>query len=156
MELSEAEIRSALRSRLGDALAMAVAPDVAAVLRTYVPRHTALQDMASQVEKQLFRALYRELGVSMICIGDDGRRRRICTEELPELADRALSTLLMALPVTPTNYALLHDYAMASGSFAAISTLYRRFSDLQSAGETAIMAQILRTQCGGEPPSWLR
>lgn len=149
------DVRGSLRELLSDALAAAVAPDVAAVLRTYEPHQTNLAALTALAEKALFRALYRELGPSLTFIQDSGQKRRIRTEELPEMADHALSALLMTLPVTPANYAMLHDHAMATGSWGAISTLYRRFGNMQSPGESAIMAKILRSQCAGTPPSWL-
>lgn len=154
-EASCQDVREALKPLLSDALAGAVTPDVAAALRDYVPHQTDLSAMAKKAEKALFRALYRELGPSLIFIQDSGQKRRIRTEELPEMADHALGALLMALPVTPASYAMLHDYAMATGSYGAISTIYRRYRDMQSPGESTIMAQILSSQCAGAPPSWL-
>lgn len=143
MEISTEEVRASLRERLGDALAAAVAEDAASALRTYEPLRTDLDALAKLVEKHLFRALYRELGVRMVYIRDDGQRARLGTEELPALADCAMGALFHRLHATPANYALLHDYAMRTGSLAALYTLCHRYAHLQPKEETAVMERIL-------------
>lgn len=122
-----AQIEQALQSKLGAALSHAIAEDVSQAMQGYVLLKTPLAELEKRVETALLRGLYRELGVSMVYTAPDGRRVRIRTEDLPTLADAALSPLFACLQPSPTSFQLLYDYALHTGSYAALSTLYHRY-----------------------------
>ncbi len=125
---SAAQIEQALQNKLGTNLSHAIAEDVSQAMRGYTPLKTPLEEMEKQVETAIFRSLYRELGVSMVYTAPDARRVRIRTDDLPTLADAALSALFSCFQPTPTTFHLLYDYALHSGSYAALSALYHRYS----------------------------
>lgn len=124
---SAAQIEQALQSRLGTELSHAIASDVSQAMQGYTLLKTPLEELEKRVETALFRSLYRELGLSMVYIAPDARRVRIRTDDLPDLADAALSALFACLHPSPTSFQILYDYALHTGSYAALSTLYHRY-----------------------------
>lgn len=142
--LDPARAALALTPRLGAALAECLCGPVTEVLASYTPRRTGLTELASQVEETLFRRLYGLLGARMCCAAPDGRLIRIRTEELPELADLCMGVLFASLQVTQANDAMLRDYAMQTGSLAALQLLCGPYAAFRADGEIALMRRILQ------------
>lgn len=152
---SAERIGEALRERLGVRLSELVAQDAARALEGCAPSGEALDAAAKRVETAIFRALYRELGVSMLYLDDAGRCRRVSTDDLPELADCVMGVLFAQMPINPTSYSLLHDYALRVGSLAALCVLYRRFR-AYSGEEHDLIGRVLRDRYAGNMPDWLK
>jgi len=124
---SAAQVEHALQSKLGTELSHAIAEDVSQAMQGYTLLKTPLNELEKRVETALFRSLYRELGISMVYTAPDNRRIRIRTDDLPNLADTALSALFSCLHPSPTSFQVLYDYALHTGSYAALSELYHRY-----------------------------
>ena len=139
-------VREALRSRLGSALVDEPGfPDRAAdLLRSYAAYKDTFSDMAVRMEDVLFNSLYERLGPSMSVRMNDGSFRRVYTSELKDAADDVMGVLFDRLKVYSVSCDALYAYAMESGSFAAMRTLYTRFGDMLPAGEKRIFARIIR------------
>ncbi len=124
---SAAQVEQALQSKLGPKLSHAIAADVSQAMQGYTLQSAPLDALEKRIETALLRSLYRELGVSMVYTAPDNRRVRIRTDDLPTLADDALSALFANLHPTPASFQLLYDYALRTGSYAALSALYHRY-----------------------------
>ena len=64
--------------------------------------------------------------------------------ELKDAADDVLGILFDTLKVYSVTYESLHDYCMATGSFAALRVLYMRFTEFMPSSERRIIARIIR------------
>ena len=139
-------VREALRSRFGSALAdqPGIWDRTAKVLQNYAPYRDTFADLADRLEDALFNTLYEHLGPSMGVRMDDGTVRRIRMPELKDAADDVLGILFDTLKVYSVTYESLHDYCMATGSFAALRVLYMRFTEFMPSSERRIIARIIR------------
>ena len=139
-------IREALRSRLGSALVdePGFADPLAVLLRSYAPYKDTFANLASRVEDKLFNMLYERLGPSMSVRMNDGSTRRVRTAELKDAADDVMGVLFDELKVYSVNYEALQAYAMDSGSFSAMRTLYLRYGDCMSPGEKQVLARVIQ------------
>ena len=145
------QIQCALRPRFGSSLVETpgFADPAAALLRDYVPGRLSLSELSSRLEDVLFNALYDRLGPSMNVLLDNGSRRRIRLAELPEAADDALGVLFDSLQPLSATYDLVRGYAMETGSFSAMRSMYQHFSSFMTAEERRVLARVIR---GSFPP----
>ena len=145
-------VREALRSRLGSSLVdePGFADPLAALLREYAPYKDTFKDLAVRIEDKLFNMLYERLGPSMSVRMSDGSSRRVRTSELRDAADDVMGILFDDLKAYSVNYEALQAYAMETGSFSAMRTLYLRYSDLMSPGERHVLARVIQ---GARPAS---
>ena len=139
-------IREALRSRLGSALVdePGFADPLAVLLRAYAPYKDTFEELASRVEDKLFNILYERLGPSMSVRMSDGTSRRVRTAELKDAADDVMGVLFDDLRAYSVNYEALQSYAMKTGSFSAMRTLYLRYGDCMSSGEKQVLARVIQ------------
>ncbi len=139
-------VREALRYRFGSSLVdiPGIWERAAALLRSYAPYRDTFTGLAERMEDVIFNTVYEQLGPSMGAQMDDGTVRRIRSDELREAADDAMGVLFDDLKVYSVNYDSLHDYCMATGSFAAMRVLYTRYADFMPAPERKILARIIR------------
>ena len=139
-------IREALRSRFGSSLVdePGFADPLTVLLRSYASYKDTFSGLAASVEETLFNMLYSRLGPSMSVRMNDGSFRRVYTSELKDAADDVMGVLFDRLKVYSVSCDALYAYAMESGSFAAMRTLYTRFGDMLPAGEKRIFARIIR------------
>ena len=139
-------IREALRSRLGSFLVdePGFAEPLADVLRSYVSYKDTFAELASRTEDKLFNMLYDRLGPAMSVRMNDGSFRRVRTSELKDAADDVMGVFFDELKAYSVNYESLQSYALESGSFSAMRTLYTRFGDFLSADEKRVLARVIR------------
>ena len=139
-------VREALRSRLGSALVdiPGIWDRTAALLNGYAPYRDSFADLAGRLEDAVFNAVYEQLGPSMGAQMDNGTVRRIRTSELKDAADDVLGVLFDHLKVYSVNFNALHEYCMATGSFAAMRVLYTRYAEFMPSSERRILARIIR------------
>lgn len=149
------QIREILRDPLGSAVVdqTDLCDGVGDILRAYAPYREKLPQLAEKVENCIFNRLYETLGQGMSARMDNGASRRIRMAELPDLTDRVLEVLFDQMKVYSVNYEVLHEYALQTGSIAAMRVLVRRFGSLCTPGEKEKMAAILQERgCPVEAP----
>ena len=112
------------------------------VLRAWNPRQLSLAELESRLEDALYACVRRRWGDELL-ISAPGGWRRLTTDDLAEGADALLSLLFADLPVHAANCELVRDYAMRTGSAAALGALCGRFGAFQSDEERALMRRIL-------------
>ena len=146
MLISLVDVKQVLDGCFGPELVSAttLAADCAGLLRCWMPGVGTVDALRTQLEECLFSGFYASLGPSLVFHPAKGQPIRVVLDALPEAADRLLLIPFLQLSVTAGNYALLKEYAMRSGSTAAICALYRRFSAFQSEEERRVQARILR------------
>ena len=121
-------IEAMLRAALGDALLDRCADMVYNVNHTLV-RFGRTQDTLPQLlrmlDSSLFNAVYLGTERTML-IAKEGRRVRITTDQIRDLADRLLALVYEDAPITPQLQDMLFDFSR-EGSFAAMRVLAARF-----------------------------
>lgn len=139
-------VREVLRSRLGSSLVddPSFPEPPAALLNSYASYKDTFASLSARMEELLFNLLYDRLGPSMTVRMDDGSFRRVRTAELKDAADDVMSLLFSQLKVYSVSYNALQAYAVESGSFAAMRTLYTRFSSFMSPEEMRTLARVIR------------
>lgn len=139
-------IREVLRSRLGSSLVdePGFSDPLADLLRSYASYKDTFSSLASRVEDTLFNMLYNRLGPSMSVRMNDGSSRRVHTCELKDAADDVMGVLFESLKVYSVSFNTLQTYAMESGSFSAMRTLWIRFGDFMTPEEKTILARVIR------------
>ena len=111
-------VREALRSRFGSALVdrPGIWDRAASLLQRYAPYRDTFESLAAQLEDVIFNTA----------------------------ADDVMGILFDNLKVYSVNYEALHEYCMATGSFAALRVLYTRYAAFMSAEERKIVARVIR------------
>ena len=139
-------VREALRSRFGSALVdrPGIWDRAASLLQRYAPYRDTFESLAEQLEDVIFNTVYEQLGPSMGARMEDGSVRRIRSAEMKDAADDVMGILFDNLKVYSVNYEALHEYCMATGSFAALRVLYTRYAAFMSAEERKIVARVIR------------
>ena len=139
-------VREALRSRFGSALVdrPGIWDRAASLLQRYAPYRDTFESLAAQLEDVIFNTVYEQLGPSMGARMEDGSVRRIRSAEMKDAADDVMGILFDNLKVYSVNYEALHEYCMATGSFAALRVLYTRYAAFMSAEERKIVARVIR------------
>ncbi len=139
-------VQRALYRCFGQALtdSTTLVTDCTRLLRAWMPGTADLSALAKQVEDCLLSGLYSALGERLAWKDDSGRSWRIPLSALPEAADCVMDALFLSMSATPAHYALLRDYAMQSGSVAAVHALYLTYPDLHSEQERQVQQRILK------------
>ena len=75
---------------------------------------------------------------------NDGSTRRVRTAELKDAADDVMGVLFDQMKVYSVSYEALQSYALESGSFSAMRTLYLRFGEFMTGEERRILARVIR------------
>lgn len=123
------QIDSMLRDALGDAL-IDRCPDMVYNVNHTLVRFGRTQDTLSallrMLDSSLFNAVYLATERTMIISRETGKRTRMTTDQLRDLADRLLSLVYEEAEATPALQAQLFDFSR-EGSFAAMRALLRRF-----------------------------
>ena len=144
MAVRQEVIRDRLTARFGEG----TDPDgersrrIAQIFIAWSARKTPLEDLESRLEDELYAGLRRSWGDEMVIPGPDGWRR-ITTEDLADGADELLELLFSDLPEHAANCELVRNWAMKTGSPAAMRVLCARFSGFQAPEERALMRRIL-------------
>ena len=140
------QVGDALRFRFGSALADApgIWDRAAALLQSYAPYKDTFETLAARLEDVIFNTVYEQLGPSMGARMEDGSVRRIRSVEMRDAADDVMGVLFDRLKVYSVNYEAIHEYCMATGSFAALRVLYTRYAEFMSPEERKIIARVIR------------
>ena len=121
-------IEAMLRETLGDALIDRCGDMVYNVNQTLV-RFGRTQDtlpmLFKMLDSSLFNAVYLGTERTMLVI-NQGRRVRVTTDQIRDLADRLLALVYADAPVTPQLQDALFDFSR-EGSFAAMRVLASRY-----------------------------
>ena len=121
-------IEAMLRETLGDALIDRCGDMVYNVNQTLV-RFGRTQDtlpmLFKMLDSSLFNAVYLGTERTMLVI-NQGRRVRVTTDQIRDLADRLLALVYADAPVTPQLQDALFDFSR-EGSFAAMRVLAKRY-----------------------------
>ena len=138
------QIECMLRTALGDALLVrcpdliyAVNQSIVRVMRT----DATLSQLWKQIDSTVFNAVYTGTDRSMVVTLEEGKRMRVTSEMIRDLADRLLAIAYERLPVSPSVQDALFDFSR-EGSFAAMRELVRRFP--MDEQERAYYIQVLR------------
>ena len=150
------EIQTVLESKIGKELSSS--SDFSGAIARYINAWDfACEDLRSfskRLEDTIFQEIYTRLGRGMRYRSHDGTTVRIYSEDLPDLADRCLALLLPRVPVSSEACEILDSMAFSSGSYAALLTLYRCYSDHLGQGNLPFIAGILKQRADSEhlPP----
>ena len=121
-------IEAMLREALGDALIDRCSDMVYNVNQTLV-RFGRTQDTLStllvKLDSSLFNAIYLGTERTMLVL-NQGRRMRVTTDQIRDLADRLLALVYEDAAPTPELQALLFDFSR-EGSFSAMRVLAQRY-----------------------------
>lgn len=122
-------VEAMLRMALGDAL-LARCPELTYTVNQSLVRFMrtdlALSQLLAQIDSAVFNAVYTGSGRTMVVTLNDGRRVRITSAFIHDLADRLLALAYENLPESSSVRDALYDFAR-EGSFAAMRELVRRF-----------------------------
>ena len=137
-------IEATLRMALGDAL-IARCPELVYTVNQSIVRFmrtdATLAALLSQIDSAVFNAVYTGTDRSMVVTLSDGRRVRITSAFIHDLADRLLALAYENLPASPSVQDALYDFSR-EGSFAAMRELVRRFP--MDEQDRAYYVQVLR------------
>ena len=132
-----------LRMALGEAL-LARCPELVYTVNQSLVRFmrtsATLPQLLSQIDSAVFNAVYTGTGGTMVVTLDGGRRVRITSAFIHDLADRLLALSYDSLPASPSVRDALCDFSR-EGSFAAMRELVRRFP--MDGDERACYVQVL-------------
>ncbi len=138
------EIEAMLRMALGEEL-LSRCPDLMYTVNQSLVRFmrtgATLPMLLGQIDSAVFNAVYTGSDGTMIVTLAGGRRVRITSAFVRDLADRLLSLAYARLPVSPVLRDALCDFSR-EGSFAAMRELVRRFD--MDEDERAYYVQVLR------------
>ena len=138
------QIESMLRMALGEEL-LSRCPDLAYTVNQSLVRFmrtgATLPQLAAQIDSAVFNAVYIATGGTMVVTLSCGRRVRVMSAFISDLADRLLALSYNAMPVSPSLQDALYDFSR-EGSFAAMRELLRRFP--MDEMDRAYYTQVLR------------
>ena len=124
-----AEIETLLTPVLGSAL-LRCSPELVYTVNAQLVRFRRTEDSPSalwrRLDSALFNAVYLATERSMVVQLDDGRRVRITSDALRDLADRLLALAYARMDADEALQSALFDLAR-EGSFAAMRELLARF-----------------------------
>ena len=126
---------SELLARCGD-LPYTVNQSLVRFMRT----GATLSELLRQIDSAVFNAVYTGTGGTMVVALANGRRVRLTSAFISDLADRLLAIAYCSLPVSPSLQEALYDFSR-EGSFAAMRELVRRFP--MDGEERAYYMQVL-------------
>ena len=122
-------IESILRAHLGGAF-LSRCPELVYSVNQSIVRfgrtNATLTVLWRQIDSAIFNAVYTGTDKTMVVKLDNGRRMRVRSELIRDLADRLLALAYERLPVSDSLQATLFDFSR-DGSFAAMRELVRRF-----------------------------
>lgn len=139
------QIESMLRMALGEEL-LRRCPDLAYTVNQSLVRFmrtgATLPQLAAQIDSAVFNAVYIATGGTMVVTLSCGRRVRVMSAFISDLADRLLALAYSTMPVSPSVQDALYDFSR-EGSFAAMRELLRRFpmDDMDRAYYTQVLRE---------------
>ena len=123
------EIENMLTPALGSAL-LRRSPELIYTVNAQLVRFRRTEDSPSvlwrRLDSALFNAVYLGTERSMVVLLDDGRRVRVTSDALRDLADRLLALAYAHMDASEALQSALFDLAR-EGSFAAMRELLSRF-----------------------------
>lgn len=123
------QIENLLRPHVGSAL-LSRCPElvysVNQILVRFMRTDATLSDLLAQMDSLLFNTIYIGTDRSMVVLLDDGRRVRVTSDGIRDLADRALALAYTGKEASSVLQDILFDFAR-EGSYAAMRDLLARF-----------------------------
>jgi len=123
------QIENLLRPHVGTAL-ISRCPEliysINQILVRFMRTDTTLSALLAQMDSLLFNTIYIGTDRSMVVLLDDGRRVRITSDGIRDLADRALALAYTGKEANTVLQDILFDFAR-EGSYAAMRDLLARF-----------------------------
>ena len=123
------QIENLLRPRVGSAL-LSRCPElvysVNQILVRFMRTDATLPALLQQMDSLLFNTIYIGTDRSMVVLLDDGRRVRVTSDGIRDLADRALALAYTGKEASSVMQDILFDFAR-EGSYAAMRDLLARF-----------------------------
>ena len=123
------QIENLLRPHVGSAL-LSRCPElvysVNQILVRFMRTDATLPTLLAQMDSLLFNTIYIGTDRSMVVLLDDGRRVRITSDGIRDLADRALALAYTGKEANSVMQDILFDFAR-EGSYAAMRDLLARF-----------------------------
>ena len=98
-------------------------------------RRGSLQQMAQDVDTQLFMAVREQTGGRMILLMDTGQHIRLRLEDFALMAE---------LPVDQQTFLMIREYSMRQGSLAALKALWLHYGAFQSEAEYRTVERIIK------------
>ncbi len=128
---------------------------MSAVLNAW-PQHSDLEQLAQALADAAFDGLNLALGRRMTYLDERGGIRRIYLSALPELADEALFPLLSTLDEAACPSTALRDYAVRTGSTAAMRALLGREGVLSPADRTTMERIVRESAISRQNGEWMQ
>jgi len=123
------QIENLLRPHVGTAL-ISRCPEliysINQILVRFMRTDATLSALLTQMDSLLFNTVYIGTDRSMVVLLDDGRRVRITSDGIRDLADRALALAYTGKEANTVLQDILFDFAR-EGSYAAMRDLLARF-----------------------------
>ena len=123
------QIENLLRPHVGTAL-ISRCPEliysINQILVRFMRTDATLSALLTQMDSLLFNTIYIGTDRSMVVLLDDGRRVRITSDGIRDLADRALALAYTGKEANSVLQDILFDFAR-EGSYAAMRDLLARF-----------------------------
>ena len=123
------QIEALLRPHVGSAL-LGRCPElvygVNQILVRFMRTDATLSDLLAQMDSLLFNTIYIGTDRSMVVLLDDGRRVRVTSDNIRDLADRVLALAYTGKEANSVLQDILFDFAR-EGSYAAMRDLLARF-----------------------------
>ena len=107
-------------------------------------RRGSLQQMAQDVDTQLFMAVREQTGGRMILLMDTGQHIRLRLEDFALMADEVMYLLMAELPVDQQTFLMIREYSMRQGSLAALKALWLHYGAFQSEAEYRTVERIIK------------
>lgn len=123
------QIENLLRPHLGSALlhrCPELVYSINQILVRFMRTDAPLSALLTQMDSLLFNTVYIGTDRSMVVLLDDGRRVRVTSDGIRDLADRALALAYTGKEPNSVLQDLLFDFAR-EGSYAAMRDLLARF-----------------------------
>ena len=114
-------------------------------LAHFNPQRDSLQQLAQDVDSQLFMAVRNETKGRMTLQLNDGRYMKVRLQDFAIMADELLYPVMQSLPKNITNFKLIQDYSMRQGSLSALRALYFDFQAFQTEDEWLTVLRVIKT-----------
>ena len=119
--------------------------DIAALLSEYDWTGGEPPDaLCSRVESALFNGIYSYTGGKMSVADVRGKRRKVYTDALSQMAETLMGPVFDRLPICRAAYDLLSGYAARHLSLPALRRLCTGFSDILEPANRALFARIVK------------
>ena len=146
------EVVHVLEYRLGPELSSSdgLGRSLARTLSDWTFSAEDLEAFHQRLEDQILQELYTRLGSGMRYRSRSGQIYRILSDDLPDIADLCLALLLPRFSPSASAVDVLQRMAFEKGSYAAMLTLYRHYSETLGENNLSLIGQMMRVRAESE------